>query len=49
MPDLVCSAKDCVFNESELCSAQKIHIEDNTCCESYCDDPREENKGCSCK
>lgn len=49
MPDLVCSATDCVFNDSKLCTAEKIHIEDDTCCESYCDDPKTENKGCACK
>lgn len=49
MPDLVCSAVDCVFNESTLCTAEKIHIENDTSCESFCDNPKKENKGCSCK
>ncbi|MFQ9984862.1 MAG: hypothetical protein ACLU61_02915 [Lachnospiraceae bacterium] len=49
MPDLRCQAVDCVFNKNEDCTADKIRIENNTCCRSYCDDPKTENKGCECK
>lgn len=48
MHDLKCQAMDCLYNESKVCKADAIKIENDTSCKTYMKDTAANREACHC-
>ena len=48
MHDLKCQAMDCLYNESKVCKADAIKIENDTSCKTYMKDTKANREACHC-